>query len=464
MDFSSENTALWGFVVQAGIIAGILLAANVLRRKVTFIRRSLMPVSVLGGFLLLFIKISGIVPIDARLLEMVTYHGIAIGFIALSLRTVRSADKNSLDAPKSGALIVSCYLIQGIAGLAITLALVHTVMPGLFKASGLLLPMGYGQGPGQANNIGAAYERLGFAGGRSFGLSVAAAGFLSACVGGIVYLNALYKKGTVVRKEVDDISGSITTDFFQDDGELPLSESVDRMSIQLALILLAYLFTYLVIFGLSRVAALLGTGVEKTISTLLWGFNFIVGSIIAFVFKAVINRLRITGVMAHQYQNNYLLSRVSGLAFDLMIISGIAGIEIADLSGLWVPFFLLCIAGAFTTLFYLKWICKKLYPAYYFEGMMSMYGMMTGTISSGILLLRELDPHYKTPAAENLVTGSALAILFGFPMLALIGIAPLNDTTPFVVTGLMIVYFALLLVFMLKVGRPGKRGGGGRPS
>jgi ESS family glutamate:Na+ symporter len=185
-------------------------------------------------------------------------------------------------------------------------------------------------------------------------------------------------------------------------------------------------------------------------STLLWGFNFMIGSLLALAIRGVVKLLRRSGLMTRQYQNNYLLSRISGLAFDLMIIAGIATIEIADLAGLWIPFLLLAVAGAVVTLFYLRWICKRIYPGYYLEGMLSMYGMMTGTISSGVLLLRELDPDYKTPAANNLVSGSAFAILFGIPLLALIGMAPGSPAMTFAVLGLLVLYFALLLLFLLK--------------
>ncbi len=54
--------------------------------------------------------------------------------------------------------------------------------------------MAYGQGPGQANNVGTTYETLGMDGGRSFGLSLAAVGYLVACVVGVIYLNILNSK------------------------------------------------------------------------------------------------------------------------------------------------------------------------------------------------------------------------------------------------------------------------------
>ena len=81
---------------------------------------------------------------------------------------------------------------------------------------------------------------------------------------------------------------------------------------------------------------------------------------------------------------------------------------------------------------------------------MSLFGMLTGTISSGVLLLREIDPEYKTPAANNLVLGSSFGIAFGFPVLILVGMAPKGDTMLFLVIGICVVYLALLLTFLLK--------------
>ena len=45
-----------------------------------------MPTSVLGGFLLLGLKYLNVLKIDTNFLEILTYHCLGIGFIALSLR------------------------------------------------------------------------------------------------------------------------------------------------------------------------------------------------------------------------------------------------------------------------------------------------------------------------------------------------------------------------------------------
>jgi ESS family glutamate:Na+ symporter len=452
MDFSAANTQLWSFLLQFGIIAGILLLANVLRRKIPFIKKTLMPTAVIAGFILLIIRMCGLNPVSMVTLETITYHGIALGFIALSLRIPsEKSGADRLTAPKTGALIVSYYTIYGVIGLIISLGLAYTILPDFLKASGILLAIGYGQGPGQANNIGSMYETYGFSGGRSFALSLAATGYLSACLVGVTFLNILFRKGVFKKTEVEIDSGSVTVNDFEDRGEIPVAESVDKFSIQMALVLGVYLISYFTIVGISKATLGLGEGVSNMISTLLWGFNFIVGTLIAILIRTIMQGLRKVKIITRQYQNNYLLSRISGFAFDLMIIAGIASIEILDLKGLWIPFILMNVAGTVFALTYLLWICKKLYPNYYYEGFLAMFGMSTGTISSGILLVREIDPMFKTPAANNLVTGSGMAIVFGAPMLPLISVAPLSTEWTWAVLGILVVYAALLLLFMLKV-------------
>ena len=82
-----------------------------------------------------------------------------------------------------------------------------------------------------------------------------------------------------------------------------------------------------------------------------------------------------------------------------------------------------------------------------------MFGMMTGTISSGILLVREIDPDFKTPAANNLVSGSGVAIAFGAPMLILISMAPKSTASAFIVLGLLAVYYFILIGVMCIKGK-----------
>ena len=454
MDYSAANTGMWNAIIQLGMMAGAVMLSNLLRRKIPFIRKGLMPVSVMAGFILLILKVTGIYTPDAAFLEFIVYHAIAMGFIAMSLRTVtkKKDDGGRLVGLKSGAIIVGTYLVQGITGLVITMGLAYTFMPDLFKAAGLLLPMGYGQGPGQANNIGTAYEALGFAGGRSFGLAVAAAGYLCACTVGVVMLNRWARKGMLDKKRDANAVEEYSAGYFQDKNEIPVSDSIDKLSVQFAMVLLVYLVTYLATWGITSGLSAISEGLGNTLNSLLWGFNFIIGSMLALLTRVILDKGRDMKLITRQYQNNYLLNRISGFFFDLMIIAGIASINPEDISGLVVPFVIIAVAGGFVTWFYLKVVCRKVYGGYYNEGLISMYGMLTGTIGSGVLLLREIDPELSTPAADNLVVGSSYGIVFGAPMLVFVSLASRSDLMCFVTFGLACVYLVLLTLLIYKAG------------
>ena len=453
MDFSAANTELWNPLLQVCVLGIMILLANIIRKRVPFVKKSMMPTAVIAGFLLLVLKLVGVVKIDNDFMEAITYHFIAIGFIALSLRVPEKDDgsKKGLIGLKSGGIIVSTYLIQGICGLLISMGLGLTFMPKMFKAAGILLCLGFGQGPGQANNTGSTYETTwGFVGGRSFGLALAAAGYVCACVVGVIILEILRKRKQIEKVDHDEISGSVTVDTFQSEKEIPISESIDRFSIQIALVLAVYLVSYLFIKVVTDLLSAYAPGVGNLLNGLLWGFNFIIGSAFAVLARVLLAKLNKEKIVRHQYQNGYLLSRLSGFAFDVMIVAGLGSIEPEDIKGLWLPFTLMVIAGAVVTYFHLKYVCKKVYPDYYYEGLVSMYGMLTGTISSGILLLREIDPNFKTPASNNLVLGSSFAILFGAPVLVLIGLAPQSDMMCGLTILACLVYYLILMFFICR--------------
>lgn len=455
------STDAWNLVTQLGIIAVLLLISNVIKKSITPVRKSLMPVSVIAGFLLLFCRliadkagISGV--FDSNTMELLVYHCIALGFIAMSLRMNSGKKKDSLTGVKSGAIIVGSYLIQGFTGLLISVALSFTVMPGFFKAAGLLLPMGYGQGPGQANNIGVTYESYGFKGGQSFGLALAAAGYVTACTVGVFVLNFWKKNKTItILKNAD--SGGEEGDFLREKNEVAASDSIDVLSIQTALILVVYILTYILTKSLTSLLSSKLPGLGEMLNPMLWGFNFIIGSCLAMLLKFLLSKGEKKGIIRHRYQSNYLLTRLSGLFFDIMIVAGIACIEPEALKGLVLPFVLMVIAGSVITWLYLRIVCKKVYKGYYYEGLISMYGMMTGTIGSGILLLREIDPEFKTPAADNLVTGSGSGIVFGAPLLILITMAARSDLMCYLVTLIIVCYFAVLMLFINKTKKTGEK-------
>ena len=451
MDLSEFSS--WNYLIQIAILLVVILIANVIRRKIKFIRNSLLPSSVIAGIIIFLFKFIPAVSsfFDSSFMEVVTYHCLGLGFIALALKTgVKSKDKNKLAVMDTGLVTVNSYLVQGIIGLGLSLVLSVTIFKNLFYASGLLLPMGFGQGTGQALNIGAVFESLGFENGTSFGLTIAAFGFLIACIVGVIYMNILKKKGKLSIQEQRIANTKLDSNIYAED-EAPLNESIDKLTIQVAFILGIYLLTYLIILGLSTLSVnYLGNFGLKTIKPLLWGFNFLFGTAIAILVKKILAKLKEKKIVNHSYINNYMMNRLSGLFFDVMIVAGIAAIDWQNLKGLFFPLLIICTFGAIGTFIYVKYICKKIYPDYPYEAFFSMFGMLTGTASTGMILLREIDPNFETPAADNLVLQTLPAIVFGAPLLLLMSFAGQSYTNSLIVFGIIVVMFVAYNILLLR--------------
>lgn len=451
MDLSAFS--VWNILIQIGIIFASILLANVIRSKVKFIKNTLLPTSVLAGIIVFAFKF---IPwfgdfIHTQFMETLTYHCLALGFIALALKDTNKADENQKSAVlDTGITTVNTYLIQAIFGLGLTIIFSVTIFKDLFHAAGLLLPMGFGQGTGQALNIGNVFQTFGFEQGTTFGLSIAAIGFLIACIVGVVYLNILKKQGKLSVQESRVANNKLDNNIYASD-EAPLSESVDKLTIQVAFVVGVYILSYMVIWCLSTLSVTyLGNFGVKTIKPLLWGFNFLFGTLFSILIKKIISVLRKRKIMRRTHINSYMMNRLSGLFFDVMIVAGIAAIDWQKLQGVLWPLIIVCTVGTIITFAYLKFVCKVIYPGYEHEAFFSMFGMLTGTASTGMILLREIDPNYETPAAENLVLQSLPAIIFGAPIFLLIPFAAESFNNSLLVLGIVTVLFVIYNMITLR--------------
>lgn len=405
---SFGDESVWSFLIQIFILILALLVGNILRRKIPFIRKSLIPTSLLGGLLILLIKLLPFYDniVNQATMEIITYHALGIGFIALGLKQAKDSQKTSAGkVMETGILTAATYVIQGLVGLAVTMVLFYLI--GFFPGGGIILALGFGQGTGQALNYGKMYETdFGFVGGTTWGLTIATVGFLVASIVGVAYMNVLRKKGKLRLRGGESIKD--TLEDFVSEGEIPLTESVDKFTINFCMVFLVYAIAYLIM----RVVNV----------NLIWGFNFLLGTILAALVRWIIKLLKKGKLMHRELTNNYLLDRISGFMFDLMIIAGVAAIDLSQLSGMWWQLLIVCALGTVATFIYLRVACNHLYPGYKEEAFFSMFGMLTGTASNGMILLREIDPKFETPAANNLVLQGIPAIAFGGVLLLLFNI------------------------------------------
>ena len=446
---SFSDYSVWSFVLLLTLLLGSLMVANIFKRRVPFLKNSLIPNSVLGGIIILLVEwiyklISGNAFFDSAMfggvgentLEIITYHCLALGFVASSLKTGggKMGKKRAGEVFNTGLTTVSTYLLQGIVGMVITI-IAASVVTGFFSGAGILLPFGFGQGTGQALNWGSVYENEnGFVNGRSFGLTIAALGFLSAALGGVIHLNIRRKTGKLQISSRTD--GSTHTDRIESYNEIPMQESVDKLTVQLAFILLAYGLAYGIMTGLTALI-----GMEETI----YGFNFFFGVLTATLVKTVVNFMYVKKWVTRKYTNNFLMTRLSNLFFDIMVVAGVAAIRLEALERYWIILAILGVAGLAVTFIYNRIIAKKLFPEYYEEQFLAMFGMLTGTASTGIILLREIDPEFKTPVSDNLVYQNFPAIVFGFPLMLLANLAPVNPVLTVIIFAAMFIVLNIVM-------------------
>lgn len=445
--------SVWGTLNLVAILLLSLLAANSLKRKIKLLRVSLIPTSVLGGAILLVISgiynvVTGDTMFDAAFfggngsatLEIITYHALALGFIASALKNTEGQmnKKRSAEIFNTGVTTVATYLLQAVVGFVITIVAVM-VMKDFFAAAGVLLPFGYGQGPGQAMNYGNIYEtEFGFAGGKSFGLTIAAFGFISAAFGGVIHLNILRKKGLISVSDIKD-EGILEADAVQGENEIPMQDSMDKITFQIAFVFASYLIAYFMMMGLG----MLLPGMRSVI----FGFNFLLGVVSATIIKSIVKLLRKTKLMGRQYVNNFLLTRISNFFFDMMVVASIAAIRLGIFQQYWGILVVLGVAGALVSYIYLHYVSLKFWPEYGEEQFLAMYGMLTGTASTGVVLLREIDPEFKTPVADNLVYQNFPAIVFGFPLMLLATMAPVK---PYLTLAILFAFFVVMNIILFR--------------
>ncbi len=441
--------SVWSAINIIAIVLIMLLIANVLKKSVKVLHKSLIPTSVLAGIILLIIATTYNLITGRQLfneqffggkgydfLEIIAYHMLALGFIASTLQTTnkKMTKQRSKEIFDSGITTVATYLLQGVLGIGITILVARLFMDGFFEASGILLPFGYGQGTGQALNYGNIYEtQYGFVGGKSFGLTVAAFGFLSASLGGVIHLIILKKKNPKLMENIKNrkTANNVVIGDDSKDG------SLGKLTVQIILCVLAYFITYLVMFGVGKLI--------PGLISVVYGFNFLFGVLAAMGIKAIINFFKKKNVIKSEVTNNYLLSNVGNFCYDIMIVAGIGAIRLDIIGKYWLILLVLGLVGLVITYFYTRLVSKTLFPSYADEQFLAMYGMLTGTASTGIVLLREIDPDFSTDAANNLVYQTLPAMVFGFPMMFLAPFAPEEPIlTLIIMAGLLVVMNIIL--------------------
>ncbi|MBN2078473.1 MAG: hypothetical protein JW838_05875 [Spirochaetes bacterium] len=432
-----------------GWLGVMLLLGVFLRAKVGFFQRFLFPSCLIGGLAGLAILQTGLLGVKTSLLETFAYHLFNVSFISVGL-TIRGPEEQKAYSGREvlkGSIwmaMVSGVMmpLQALVGGGLVL-LFNYFDFGLFKTFGFFAPLGFVQGPGQVLSVGKAWETLGFANAATIGLTFATVGFLFAFFVGVPLANWGIRRGMAAHAPKsmprDLLVGIVPKGASRESaGSLTMhSGNVDTLAFQFALVGLVYLITYALVYG---IASLLRPELAAT----LWGFFFFAGLLVSIAVRTLIIKVGLGHMVDPGVQR-----RVTGWSVDFLIVATVMAVQPAIVWKYALPIGTISLVCGVVTTLGIIYLGRRLW-ALNIERMVGIYGICTGTASSGLLLVRVVDPEFRTSVAMEL---GFQAIFSSVPVLScmLLVSAPLiwgwsMELTLAVFFGLMAVFLFLLKI------------------
>ncbi|MDC7125037.1 MAG: sodium:glutamate symporter [Spirochaetales bacterium] len=409
----------WSVFINLGIISIALLVATFIRAKVNFFQRFLIPNSLIAGFILLplYNFVFPHLGLNNISLGELAYHLLSLSFVALSLKALPRKKPGKGRIFGTTLSVIFQFGVQGFIGLILTFVFIKTIRPDLFHSFGYLLPLGFAQGPGQAYSIGSSWTSFGVEGAGSIGLTFAALGFIICSFGGMFIINHGLKHRWISREEVKYLNKESVKSGIRPKGSKPKpgsflttqTEAIDTLTINGAIILLGYFAAFLVLKGLEWALGFLGPTGEQLAQT-FWGLNFIFASLMGLLLRHFM-----IATDTHHIVDNMTMNRLSGLFVDLMVTSSIAAISIVVVKNYWLPIVTIAVVGGVATCFTTMWYSSRIFSDHRFLRSLLVFGVSTGTLSTGLALLRVVDPDFETPVATDYTYASGITFLFALP-------------------------------------------------
>ena len=426
----------WNYILHIGIISMALLIAALGRARIRFFQRYLIPASIVAGILLLvfynfFAPMFGL---KSDFLGEIVYHLLNISFIAMMLRVVpenRKKARGKRTIAANVTAVMAQYGMQAFFGLLVTALLIATVSPTLFPSIGFFLPLGFELGPGQAYSIGVTWEKMGFVGASSVGLTLAAIGFLIGSFGGVMLINQGLKRGWIAKEYREKIDRqSIRTGFFSRiTTERPVGsylttdgESLDSLTYHIALVMATYLISWSFLTGLTALLNLIGP-LGADLAESLWGINFVFSSFCALGVKMLMRLFKVETTI-----DTATCNRISGFSVDLTVAASLGAISLVVVQGYWIPIMALIVTGLFLTLVVLPWYCSRVFDDHQFYRMLIIYGTATGTLPTGLALLRVVDKEFETPVATDFLYAIGIVFILAIPFIMSVNLPAFSIT------------------------------------
>jgi len=433
------------------IVLGIfLLVGKFLRVRVKWLRDLFLPSSIIGGFVALIVGpqvlgqltqlflgessffYNGLIPefmldVWSPLSGMFINIVFATLFLGTQIPTFKKIWNNS------GPQIIMGHVVssgQYIIGILLTM-LVLTPLFGVSPLAGALIEIAFVGGHGTAAGMAPTFEQLGYAEGADLSLGLATVGILVGVIVGIAIINIGFRKGYA--KNVDAGGKDYFTDEerekisetqgYEEKKSAPAPSAIEPLAFHLALVGLSIFIGWIILEALVFLESIT-VGAWFGVQLMSYVPLFPVAMIGGIIVQLIFNKLNL-----EMYIDSDIISKISGLALDILLVSSLATLSLEVIGNNFIPFLLLAAVATAWNIFAFLYLGPRLIPNHWFERGLGDFGQATGMAATGLLLMKVADPEQKTPALEGfgykqilfepffgggIVTSASLPIIYQF--------------------------------------------------
>lgn len=438
------------FMMAFGWASIMLCIGMLLRAKIPILRNMLVPASVIAGVLgFVFINAADALGIgigtDTGMFTNIVNHLFTVSFISI---TLTSPAKDGGNSTKN--------MIQGAWGLGVVWSFLFALTPlvgaglvaifgknvSMGSIYGMLIPFAFCQGPGQSATYGALFEQFGWDNASMVAITFSAVGFVSAFLVGVPMAKIGIKRG--IAKHCGKIDDSVLKGYLKREEQTEVmvkdttcNGNIETLAFHFAIIGLCYVLAVGIANILSMIPGFLGTS--------MGGMMFMNGMYAAYIVKLILKKLKLDFLL-----ENTLQSKITGWTADYLVVCAFMAVSVGIIKAWIVPIAAVCIVTTVITIIVCLYFGQRFGGSNDFERTLGLYGTCTGTIPSGISLVRIVDPNFQTSTAVELGACNLVMLLSTPANIILLALASDSIEMPIALGGLAlccVVYLIILKVF-----------------
>lgn len=401
--------SLTDVLLDIATISVLLLFAFLIRQKVRFFQKYYIPTSLIAGILGLLLGpqvLGQVSPVYIHFGESIgQWTNFLFAFIFTTAFLGTTSNKFGRDVISTTFITGSIFMAQVAAGLAVAFGL-SLIMDNVPFEMGLLPVSGFYGGHGSAGIMGGVFATEGWEEASGIAMTYATIGMFAAVIGGMLLINVAAKKGLTMQKmdsnylDQKDITGIVPKE-----ERKPMAIAVSTSSV-----IDPFAFQMMIVGTIIAFSHLLRQAVISVVPFLsripLYTMCLLVGAVVGIL---------VSKTRYNQYLDRGSMQRISGTALEYVIASAVATIQLSVLASYLVPILITSVVIVVITAVLAIWLSKKWYGEHWFELAMGAYGQCTGSLATGLLLIRVLDPNGDAHTAESISGSSTLGSFFQQP-------------------------------------------------